>query len=64
MPHARNDAGEKPRLTARPGDFPADLLDPDSSRHHDHDGGLRLGSAVNWSISALDVVVAVVRSQV
>ena len=42
VPHARNDAEENPRVTARPGDSPADLLGPDSSRRHDHDGGLRI----------------------
>ncbi|KAF2592936.1 hypothetical protein F2Q70_00043050 [Brassica cretica] len=43
VPHARNDAGEKPRLTARHGGSVADLPAPDSSQRHEHDGG---GSAI------------------
>ena len=42
VPHARNDAGEKPRLTTRRGGSEADHPAPDSSRRHEHDGGLRI----------------------
>ena len=40
--HARNTAGQRLRVTALLGDSPIDLPGPDSSRRHDHDGGLRI----------------------
>ena len=40
--HARNAVAQKLRVTARLGESPADFPAPDSSRRHDHDGGLEI----------------------
>ena len=42
MIHARNAAEQKLCVTARLGDSLVDLPGPDSSRRHDHDGGLKI----------------------